>query len=1026
MSNLSRFFEIRDFREGNIIEPKKEASPVLEEDISQQNERDEVQQEQMPVEQSPEEGLPSPIASIDEEEEEETGEETGEEEEEEDDDEQMPVEQPPEEGLPAPIANIDEEGGEEEEGILPAPIATIDAEEEREEGEEEEDEEREDIPEIYVQFERRGFVDILTSNFDKYMSVSQEKEFDQDACKKRKGGNTDFEPFRHQELVRDFLKKETPYRGAVFYHGLGSGKTCSSVTVAEALKTDKDVIVMLPKSLRGNFTKQLMVCGDPYFRKGYKWLFNNTATPEEAVTETGFSLATTTSIIHQNGGFFYVDNENGLKVNEMTNENRAKLDFQIIQLLNEKYKFIHYNGLRESDLPKFHTEENFFNNKVIIIDEYHNFISMYVNQSKIIRDIYNLMIRAKNTKIIALSGTPIINSPEELSSIINLIAGFSKVYTVRMNTFGVNYEKVREILDTSKYIHYYDINPREHKIYLVPLEEDFENVYDGKELLGVRRSGKDPITDKNKIDDALQKMRAEGISFSNVSVKPKLEKRLPDDFDGFVNYFVDSQNNEIKNPNLFMRRILGTVSYYAGNVTELLPQRSELEIVRLPFSDYQLQKYDKVRDDERKLESKRKGGRKKKDANIQGAKQLFKIQPNTFKVFSRQSCNFVFPEGIDRPYPKDFNGGDEGGIGYEEAKTETLRVLKQREELLHREGLEKYSPKYAAILDRINESEGPALVYSQFISMEGLDALGIIMEANGYQELRLEKTDTGVRIMKGDDYDPEKPKFVKYTGREDNELREIILDIYNDSLSSVPEEIQREFEGKSNIHGDIIKVLMISSSGAEGLDLKNIRQIHIVEPYWNNVRIQQVIGRGIRVCSHMDLPLEQRYVELFMYIMYATDDQLKSYQTYAIKDKRKSTDETILEIASRKEFLVEQILELIKRASFDCNLNAVDNNMRNCFRHPRKQDGEMDIMIKPFLQDELKDQDIKKVVRQEEGDGEGRVRNVKRKKLGNGKVILLLNDDNNVYDGEKYDKEGRLVPIGRLVEEAGKIRVKLN
>ena len=58
----------------------------------------------------------------------------------------------------------------------------------------------------------------------------------------------------------------------------------------------------------------------------------------------------------------------------------------------------------------------------------------------------------------------------------------------------------------------------------------------------------------------------------------------------------------------------------------------------------------------------------------------------------------------------------------------------------------------------------------------------------------------------------------------------------------------------NNVMGQIIKVLMITSSGAEGISLKNVRYVHITEPYWHPVRIHQVIGRAKRICSHSDLP----------------------------------------------------------------------------------------------------------------------------------------------------------------------------
>ena len=70
-------------------------------------------------------------------------------------------------------------------------------------------------------------------------------------------------------------------------------------------------------------------------------------------------------------------------------------------------------------------------------------------------------------------------------------------------------------------------------------------------------------------------------------------------------------------------------------------------------------------------------------------------------------------------------------------------------------------------------------------------------------------------------------RFALWTGTEDPEEREVI---------------RERFNLVENKMGNIIKVLMITSSGAEGISLMNVRGVHIMEPYWNRVRIEQVIG----------------------------------------------------------------------------------------------------------------------------------------------------------------------------------------
>jgi hypothetical protein len=401
------------------------------------------------------------------------------------------------------------------------------------------------------------------------------------------------------------------------------------------------------------------------------------------------------------------------------------------------------------------------------------------------------------------------------------------------------------------------------------------------------------------------------------------------------------------------------------------------------------------------------------------------VKSNTFKVFSRQSCNCALPEGIDRPYPS-IKKDEEGELESEEYKDALARVLvelKQRKQEFV-DNLARYSPKYVRILDNITRSRGNVLVYSQFIALEGLGAFSIALEGTGYYKLELEKTESGVRVKIPDGVDREEfmrsPKYAMYTGREDKELREMILNIYNNDLDDLPQQLKADLGERDNLRGDICKVLMISSSGAEGLDLKNIRQIHLMEPYWNNVRVKQVIGRGIRVCSHMGLPIEERHVELFLYLMKFTKDQIRQYQKITINDKNKTTDEIIYDIAINKERIVNQFIDLMKRAAFDCSLNANENSQRAhcCYSHPIREGGEKDIMIRPFLEDERKDEDIQVMM----GNMENKII---RRTLGNNKNILIIDCTNDVYDADVYDRNKTLKIIGRLEFKDRRVKVRI-
>jgi len=128
--------------------------------------------------------------------------------------------------------------------------------------------------------------------------------------------------------------------------------------------------------------------------------------------------------------------------------------------------------------------------------------------------------------------------------------------------------------------------------------------------------------------------------------------------------------------------------------------------------------------------------------------------------------------------------------------------------------------------------------------------------------------------------------------------------------------------------GEIIKVLMITSSGSEGINLRNTRYVHIMEPYWHPVRTEQVIGRARRICSHKNLPESLQTVEVFIYLMTFTESQLNSDEAIELKRKDKSklsnipltSDEYLYQISEIKAKLNAQLTEAMKESAFDCYL----------------------------------------------------------------------------------------------------------
>jgi len=145
-----------------------------------------------------------------------------------------------------------------------------------------------------------------------------------------------------------------------------------------------------------------------------------------------------------------------------------------------------------------------------------------------------------------------------------------------------------------------------------------------------------------------------------------------------------------------------------------------------------------------------------------------------------------------------------------------------------------------------------------------------------------------------------------------------------------------------NKNGKNIKIMLFSPAGAEGISLNNIKQIHITEPYWNEVRIIQMIGRGIRQCSHKDLPMDERHVEIYRYrsikhniiIKETLEGSVMTQEKVVIEDKIKlnTVDIEIENLARSKHNLIESFLDTIKESAIDCELNKNHNMMASKYR----------------------------------------------------------------------------------------------
>lgn len=912
----------------------------------------------------------------------------------------------------------------------------------------------------YYMNNREKFVNFITALFEKYKREikSSEKSF---SCDDR---DEDFTLLTHQKIVTDYMNIYTPYRGLLLYHGLGSGKTCTSIAIAEGMKNNKKIVVLTPASLSTNYMEELKKCGDQLYKKVQFWQKIKDPSTYKFLSDT---LNLPIDFITKQNGAWFIDATKPSNFAELTSAEKNELDLQLNEMIRSKYTFINYNGLRMSRLKELTGgfKKNLFDGKVIIVDEAHNLISRMVNKIKkekailenkrgekdkqptsLSLKLYEYLLRAEDARVVLLSGTPIINYPNEFGILFNILRGNIKTwkFTLTIKTSNkIDKVSLLAMLKSEKSLDYLDYSPANKLLTITRNPFGFDSSYDAssKEYQGVSMKG-DSLNNKQFEDNITNILKKNGIEVVDVTIENK--KALPDDFDSFRGEYIDDATGNLKNTDSLKRRILGLSSYFKSAQESLLPRYSKIlgkdyHIIRIPMSDTQFKIYESARKDERKSE---KNSRKKK-ANVSAVGELYKDQTSTYRIFSRLYCNYVMP---DRPMPilskkndkekeEDQNGGansddelEEGEIRSDdegeqpvaekpEDKLEeveldvndfendepvakataaepkpvkkvirkkkqqsmienimnnaeknevvyddddenarmgeiegdenlekiadttyktridtALNLLEEKaDEFLSPEGLETYSPKFLHMLDNINDKdhEGLHLVYSQFRTLEGIGIFSLVLKHNGFVQFKLKRSSTDSWDIDLTDEDFRKPMFALYTGTESKEEKEIIRNIYNGDWNYIPTNIAAKLRkiSPNNIMGDIIKVFMITSSGSEGINLRNTRYVHIMEPYWHPVRSEQVIGRARRICSHKDLPLKLQTVEVFVYLMIfsekqlASDDavELKRHDLSKGKDKKPVTSDQLLhEISEIKANLNIQLTDSIKETSFDC------------------------------------------------------------------------------------------------------------
>ncbi len=270
--------------------------------------------------------------------------------------------------------------------------------------------------------------------------------------------------------------------------------------------------------------------------------------------------------------------------------------------------------------------------------------------------------------------------------------------------------------------------------------------------------------------------------------------------------------------------------------------------------------------------------------------------------------------------------------------------------------LRQLSTKFTELLKNVKKSPGPIFIYTNFIG-QGVLMIASMLLRNGINIFGSRKDDKSNPLFS--DFTskrrrPDKANQLCYCGNKmDGEhknhvAKPMLFDfIIGKTQDEVREKIIRTFNDEKNVNGEKLKIIIGSSVLKEGISFLKVRQLHIMDPWHNKSRLEQVIGRGIRHCSHKALKKEDRNVSVYMYCATLSNTYAKKNNTirtelerlfrdaenpekvsiqYARKQKDGSPplmsyDLIMYKRAEVLDHYIKEVELVLKRHAFDCALN---------------------------------------------------------------------------------------------------------
>jgi superfamily II DNA or RNA helicase len=644
-------------------------------------------------------------------------------------------------------------------------------------------------------------------------------------CKKTK----DFELAPHQEFVRRFISIDNPYNGILLYHGLGSGKTCSAISITESLRSYSSFIP--------NF-KKIMIVASPNVQENFKLqLFDkNKLTNENGIWNLTGCVGN--ALLQELYKF---------DINRLSKEDLIQ---KIEKIIKDNYKFIGYIGLanyiqKMVDKNEIKQLRYNFEGRIIVIDEIHNIRLQGDSESKLVaKNLSDLVKFVKGIKLICLTGTPMYNDPREIVFLLNLMNLNDKRPPIKIEDI---FDKNGEIINNDKLI--------------------------------------------QSANGYISYVRGENPYVFPYMITPKM----------------------YDDPNKLTLTDYPKFQFNGKDITQPI---KHLDLYKTKLSDLQEEAYNYII--QKIIDQYEEKGKMEHFEYMDSLRYEELMKPI-------QSLNICFP--TDNPR-EPFSFGKEGlskAMRFNSNKSNYEYLSGPLKGMFTYENIGIYSSKIKSILEHIINSKGIVLVYSQYLP-GGLIPIALALEELGFKRYGDDKKSlfkTGAKINN------EKLNVYNLPGFNESERSKNSQACYSiiSGDKGISPDNNEEIEAltNNNLNGNRVKVVLISQAGTEGIDLKNLRQVHILEPWYNLNRVEQIIGRARRNCSHSQLDLKDRNFQLFMHVTELNDNEIEPLDMFLYRN------------AEKKSIKIGKVTRILKSVSIDCLLNMGQQKFSNA-------DEELDIV----------------------------------------------------------------------------------